>query len=116
VRQVWITKANASKPLMKCRKSTGDIKTGACDWSWDESGGCLLTGQVVSGMKVARAWSGLLYGTWEPVAPRSWLASGACVGPRPIAEARTSSSRNCEGQVVMRGTGADLLVVVVKAL
>jgi hypothetical protein len=54
-------------------------------------------------MKVARAWSGLLYGTWEPVAPRSWLAGGACVGPKLIAEARTSSSGNCKGGPGRRG-------------
>jgi hypothetical protein len=96
--QVWITKANASKPLVKCRKSIGDIKTRACDWFWDESGGCLLTGQVVSGMKVARAWSGLLCGTWEPVAPCPRVASGACIGLRSFVEARTPSSRNCEGE------------------
>jgi hypothetical protein len=53
--QVWITKANASKPLMKCRNSKGDIKTRVYVLFWDESGGCLLTGQVVSGIKVARA-------------------------------------------------------------
>ena len=53
--QVWITKANASKPLMKCRKRIDDIKTGVESFPWDEPGGGLPTGQVVSGMKVARA-------------------------------------------------------------
>lgn len=36
----------------------------------EESGGYLLTAQVVSGMEVARAWSGLLRGTREPVASK----------------------------------------------
>jgi hypothetical protein len=35
----------------------------------DEPGGSLPTGQVVSGMKVARARLRLSCGTWEPVAP-----------------------------------------------
>lgn len=34
----------------------------------DEPGGCLLTGQVVSGIEAARAQSGRPCGTWEPVA------------------------------------------------
>jgi len=63
-------KANVSEPLMKCRKSVDDIKTRPWLWSWDELGGSLLTAQVVSGMKAARAWVRLLYGTWEPVVSR----------------------------------------------
>ncbi len=96
--QVWITKANASKPLMTCRKCMGDIKTRVASMPWEEPGGSLPTGQVVSGMKVARAWSGLSCGTWEPVAPRPLAASGACIGLRSFVEARTPSSRNCEGE------------------
>jgi hypothetical protein len=44
----------------------------------DEPGGCLLIGQVVSGMKAARAQSGRPCGTWEPVAsiPRPGKAPG----------------------------------------
>jgi hypothetical protein len=38
----------------------------------DEPGGCLLIGQVVSGMKAARAQSRRPCGTWEPVAPMLW--------------------------------------------
>jgi hypothetical protein len=45
-------------------------------WPRDESGGRLLTAQMVPGMEVARAWSGLLCGTWEPVAPTGRPASG----------------------------------------
>lgn len=63
-------KANRS---MTCRKRIGDIKTGVESLLRDESGGCLLTGQVVSGMKAARARSGRPCGTWEPVAPMTRL-------------------------------------------
>jgi len=76
-RQVWITKASASEPLMKRRKQIGGIETGGAFGPRDEPGGCLLTGQAVSGVEVARAWSGLLCGTCEPVVPRPRAASGA---------------------------------------
>ena len=56
-----------------------DIKTGQPARPGIEPGGCLPTGQVVSGMEVARAWSGLWCGTWEPVVPRPRAASGAVV-------------------------------------
>ena len=44
----------------------------------DEPGGCLSIGQVVSGMKAARAQSGCPCGTWEPVAsiPRPVKVTG----------------------------------------
>jgi hypothetical protein len=74
------------------------IETGVELLPWDEPGGCLLTGQVVSGVKVARAWSGLSCGTREPVAPRPRAASGASSGLRLLVEARTPSSGNCEGE------------------
>ena len=63
---------------MKCRKRMDDIKTGVESLLRDELGGCLLTGQVVSGMKAARAQSGRLCGTWEPVAsmPRPLMVAG----------------------------------------
>jgi hypothetical protein len=35
---------------------------------WDEPGGCLFIGLVVSGVKVARARSRLQHGTWELLA------------------------------------------------
>ena len=57
----------------------------------DEPGGCLLTGQAVSGVEVARAWSGLLCGTWEPVAPMGRPASGAVVACGWSPGARTPS-------------------------
>jgi hypothetical protein len=74
----------------------------------DESGGYLSTAQVVSGMKVARAWSRLLRGTWEPVVPTlspavGWWREG---GPQAATTVR--------GRVPARGTGADRLVVAMK--
>jgi hypothetical protein len=53
---------------MTCRKRIDDIKTGVESLLRDEPGGSLLTGQVVSGIKAARAQSGRPCGTWEPVA------------------------------------------------
>jgi hypothetical protein len=61
-------KANASEPLMTCRKLLDDIKTEAEAVSRDERGGSLLTARAVSGMKVARAQSGLHNGTGELLA------------------------------------------------
>ena len=98
VGQVWITKASESEPLMRRRKRIGDIETGVESLPRDESGGCLLIGQVVSGVKVARAWSGLLCGTREPVAPTGCLASGAVLSCGRASQARTSSSGTCEGE------------------
>src|ERR1700733_6557421 len=60
------TKANESKPQMKCRNALDDIKTEFYLLTRDEPGRCLLMGQAVSGMNAARAWVGLLHGTWEP--------------------------------------------------
>ena len=79
MRQVWAKKASASEPLMTCRNRIDDIETGLGMAARDEPGGSLPTGQAVSGMEVARAWSGLWYGTCEPVAPRPRAASGAVV-------------------------------------
>jgi hypothetical protein len=95
---VWITKASESEPLMRRRKRIGDIKTGVESLPREESGGCLLIGQAVSGVKVARAWSGLLCGTREPVAPTGRAASGAVLSCGRLSQARTPSSGNCEGQ------------------
>ena len=61
------------------KSALDDIETGLDETAWDEPGGCLLIGQVVSGMEVARAWFGLWCGTWEPVVPRPRAASGAVV-------------------------------------
>jgi hypothetical protein len=55
---------------MTCRNPLDDIKTGLVACARDEPGGSLRIGQVVSGMKVARAWVGLLRGRREPVVSR----------------------------------------------
>jgi hypothetical protein len=62
--QVGTGKANASEPLRKCRKRIDDIETRVQLLPWDEPGGCLLIGQVVSGTKVARARFRRRCGTW----------------------------------------------------
>jgi hypothetical protein len=116
-RQVWITKASASEPPMKCRKRIGDIRNRgrviASGRAWREPadwpGGC-------PAWMVARAWSGLWCGTREPVAPIGRPASGAVWARGRWPGARTPSGRSARGRVVMRGTGADRLVVAVKAL
>lgn len=56
-RQAGIRKASESDPLMKHRKTGDDIKTGVCVDLREESGGNPFTGQMVSGVKAARAWS-----------------------------------------------------------
>jgi hypothetical protein len=48
---------------------------------WDESGGFLLAGQVVSGAEVARARFRLRCGTWEPLASM-WRSCVDAVGVR----------------------------------
>ena len=78
-------------------KDKGDVETGDALESRDESGGSLLTAQVVSGVEVARAWLRLLHGTWEPVAPTGRSHQWRCSGPRSVAHGRSPSSGNCEG-------------------
>lgn len=50
MRQVGIGKASGSEPLLKRRNNLDGIKTGESMSSRDEPGGCLLIGQVVSGV------------------------------------------------------------------
>lgn len=87
---MWIVKASANEPLLTCRNTLGDIRTGNHRWSRDELSGNLFTGSAVSGMKRARARSRLSRGTGEPVVPGVPLLSGGAVG-------RTSSGGNREG-------------------
>jgi hypothetical protein len=61
-----------------------DIKTGQNREPGKKPGGSLRIGQAVSGMEVARAWSGLWCGTCEPVVPMGRPASGARCGPRLV--------------------------------
>ena len=97
--QVWITKASGSEPPLTCRKRIGDIRNRgpvvASGRAWrvpaDWPGGC-------PAWMVARAWSGLLCGTGEPVAPRHRMVSGAGKGLRLYGPARTPSGGNREGE------------------
>lgn len=109
VRQVRARKASESEPLMTCRKFMDDIETGCAIHARDESGGDLCVGLAVSGIKMARAWSGLWCGTWEPVASTTCgqVSSGHREGERQGAE-----TPRCG--VPVRGTGADRPVVAVK--
>ncbi len=59
---------NASEPLMRCRKRRDGVKTGGQSLLRDKVGGYLLTARSASGIKAAGTRSGLLCGTWEPVA------------------------------------------------
>jgi retron-type reverse transcriptase len=98
-RQVQITKASASEPPMKCRKRIGDIQNrgrviapgGAWREPADWPGGC-------PAWMVARAWSGLLCGTGEPVALFGRPASGAVLACGWSAESENSKQQICEGE------------------
>ena len=94
-------------------KEKGDVETGDALEPRDEPGGCLSIGQAVSGMEVARAWSGLLRGTCEPVAPRRRSAHWT-VGPSDRWQREPQAAETARGRVVMRGTGAGRLVVAAK--
>ena len=74
---------------MRCRISLDDIETGVEKLLRDEPGGSLPTGQVVSGMKVARARLRLLCGTWEPVASTRRLVGLAVSREREIPKQQT---------------------------
>jgi hypothetical protein len=109
MRQVWAGKANVSEPLLKRRKRSGVIETGVQSLPREEPGGCLLIGQVVTGVKVARARFRHQCGTWEPVASmvlaRCWAGQ-----PKGVPQA----AETARGRVPVRGTGADRLVVAVR--
>jgi hypothetical protein len=95
---------------MTCRNGMGDIRTGSGPSCRDEPGGRLFIGQVVSGMKVARAWSGLLCGTWEPVVPWWRAASDLLTCGWSLTE-EPQAAETVRGRVPIRGTGADHPVV-----
>ena len=94
-------------------KDLGDIETGDASEPRDEPGGCLSTGQAVSGIEVARAWSGLSCGTCEPVAPRPRAASGAVWACGRSWKREPQAAETARARVAMRGTGAGRLVVAV---
>jgi len=95
---------------MTCRNGMGDIRTGGGSNSWDESGGCLFIGQVVSGMKVARAQSGLSCGTWEPVASW-WRSVSGLLTCGWLLTGEPQAAGTVRGRVPRRSTGADHPVV-----
>ena len=63
------------------------IKTGVSGCLRDESGGCPLIGQVVSGMKATRARSAAAWNVGRPAPIRP---------PERVVRGRPPSSRNCE--------------------
>ena len=95
----------------KRRKRSGVIKTGVQSLPRDEPGGCLLTGQVVTGVKVARARFRHQHGTWEPVAP---LALAGCWAGQP--KGVSQAAETARDRVLARGTGADRSVVAMRVL
>ena len=110
-RQVRARKANASKPPMTCRKRMDGIKTEGESLPREQPGSNLLTAQTVPGMKVARAWSRLLSGTWEPAAPIAWRDSGWPSGAR---EGDPQAAETARGRVPTRSAGTGCPVVVRK--
>jgi len=107
VRQVWARKASESDPPMTCRKFRDDIRTEGAIHTRDESGSNLFTAQAVSGIKVARAWSGLWQGTWEPVASIVSCRSLGLLQPPGGREGERRGAETLRRRVPMRGTGAD---------
>jgi hypothetical protein len=79
---------------MTCRNLRDDAKTECVILARDESGGCLFIAQVVSGMKVARAWVGLLRGRREPVVSRD--GQPVACGLRLARHGRIPNGRNRE--------------------
>jgi hypothetical protein len=92
-RQAGTRKASESEPLTKRRKTTDDIKTGVCAFLRDEPGGCPLTGQAMSGVKAARAWSAA--SAWNVGKRALMLRPGSSEGVR-VARGSASSGRNRE--------------------
>jgi hypothetical protein len=97
-----------SEPLTNCRKRIDDIETRVQLLPWDEPGGCLFIGLVVSGTKVARARFRLQCGTWERLAPIP--LAGCWTGRR---EGELQAAETARGGVPTRGRRADHLVVAV---
>ena len=85
-------------PPMRRRKRRDGIKTRVESLPWDQPGGCLLTGQVVPGVKAARAWSGLLCGTREPVAPMGRPGQWSSSVLRPVVWSENPKQQICEGE------------------
>jgi hypothetical protein len=112
MRQVRAKKANASEPLMTCRKRRDDIKTEAESLPWEEAWGqpayCPGGVRHEGGASLAQApvWN---VGTCRPIAR---LASGARRGQQREGEPQAAGT--ARGRVPMRATGTDRPVVVRK--
>lgn len=112
MRQVRAGKANASEPLLKCRKRVDGIGTGAGILPRDESGGCLRSwpggvcheGGASPGQALVRN-----VGTPRCDAGDGHVEAGRCKGG-------LQAAGTARGRVAMRGRGADRLVVAVKSL
>ncbi len=87
-------------------------KLRVCLYPWDEPGSDLLTGQVASGIEVARAWLRLWCGTREPVALNATVGLGE--RPARLSKGEPQVAETTRGRVPMRGTGTDRLVVAMK--
>jgi hypothetical protein len=96
---------------MRRRKRAGVIETGVQTLLRDEPGGCLFIGQVVTGVKVARARIRHRHETWEPVAP---MVSVGCWTDR--SKGALQAAESARSRVPVRGTGAGRLVVAGKLL
>jgi hypothetical protein len=86
----------------------------------EQPGRNLSTAQAVSGTQVARAWLGLCYGTWEPVALNEdgWLVqpsgtAGLGLPARP-SKGDPQAVDQQEAEYRRQRTGTDHLVVAVK--
>ncbi len=108
---------------MTCRKPINDIKTGVRSMPREQPGRNLLTAQVVSGIQVARAWLGLCYGTWEPVAlnddgwprgARPAIGDGRLRGTRRPSKGDPQAVDQREAEYRRQRTGADHPVLAVK--
>ena len=109
MRQVGTEKANASEPLLNCRKRSDGIETGVQLLPRDESGGYLSTALAVPGTEVARARFRRWCGTWERLAPIGPV--GCWTGRR---EGELQAAETVRSGVPMRGRRADRLVVAMK--
>jgi hypothetical protein len=101
-------KANVSKPPMECRKRSDDVETGVESLPRDQPGGHLLTAQVASGIKAARAWLRLLRGTCEPATSILGL-TGEESGS--IREGESQAVETARDRVPTRGAGTDRPVI-----
>jgi hypothetical protein len=100
--QVWSGEASESEPLMTCRNSIGDVKTGGAIFSRDQRGGgpeaCPSGIRHVGGAKPDQAL------VWNV---------RTC---HPDAKGDVQAAKTARTRVPMRGTGAEPSVVGLKVL